>query len=244
MCKPLTFHLRLSPPAQYRQHHQGLVDTVAFDKTGTLTESGLELRELRLATDGRFHTVTLSRGSAPATPAPPPAAEEGGGSGACEEGGAPRADGGGTGLSVDVPRAVRVLLAACHGLAVVDGALAGDQLEIKLFEASGWSCLGEQSEAAGQIGVGAAARDRRPGEGLEGAAAAGGAGEGAGGGMVVVSPCGERCRVVRRFDFTSARQRSSVVVTHGDGSLAVYAKVGWGKGHAGAPRLRTVVSLC
>jgi len=196
----------------------GLVDTVAFDKTGTLTENGLELRELRVAEGGRFRDKL-------------------GGGGA----GGGRMDGvtGGCGDAA-APHHVGVLLAACHGLAVVDGQVVGDPLEVKLFEASGWRCVGDDGwgDAAGQcerltlqaaseavVGKGGAATATVTHE----SSGAGGAG---GDGTVFEAPGGaQRCRVVWRLDFTSARQRSSVVVEGADGGLTVYAKVwvlGWG----------------
>lgn len=183
----------------------GLVDTVAFDKTGTLTESGLELRGLRLAEGGAFSdhwALPTADGGARAAGGAPAAAETPA-PGAAEAGGARNA----AGAAAGAPREVQVLLAACHSLALVGGALAGDTLELKLFEASGWACMGEEPRAEPPAGAGAG---------------------GGAGGMVVASPRGERCLVVRRYDFTSARQRSSVVVAHGDGSLAVYSKVGPG----------------
>jgi cation-transporting ATPase 13A2 len=194
----------------------GLVDTVAFDKTGTLTEIGLELRELRLAAGGAFAERAVARaelvgGGGASDAAPAPAAGLAGALGGAQETGG--GGGGGSGEGA-VPRHVRALLACCHGLAMVDGQLAGDPLELRLFEASGWRCLGEGEEG-------------KEGGGGEEEAASGGGGGGGEGGMVFESADGlERCRVVSRLDFTSARQRSSVVVADADGALTLFTKVG------------------
>jgi cation-transporting ATPase 13A2 len=227
----------------------GLVGTVAFDKTGTLTQEGLELQELRLAAGGKFAAPVTRRQLAAASGGDGAQGEAGAAAtgaaevaaqAAAEEYGetAAVAAQGGEEEAAAALACARAIMAACHGLALVDGALVGDPLEVKLFEASGWRCLGEG--LAGAAALDASCGGGAPGsnghaEGAgssgRGGSCSGGGGGGSGGGgtsgMVLEGPPGSggRCTIVWRADFTSARQRSSVVVQAADGSLLLYAKV-------------------
>ncbi|KAG6017771.1 hypothetical protein E4U43_000009 [Claviceps pusilla] len=93
----------------------GKIDVMCFDKTGTLTEDGLDVLGLRIAseTDRAFGEL-LSRPVFLRTNA----------------------------TGADARTAVQAALhtmATCHSLRVVDGALVGDPLDLKMFQFTGWS---------------------------------------------------------------------------------------------------------
>jgi len=117
-----------------------LVDVLCFDKTGTLTEEGLDVRALRLV-DGD----AARRGAA--------AAAAGGGRLAAKKGAAqqpllsePLDVTDGCLHNATLPDDVERVMAACHTLAYVQGAVVGDEVDLKLFELSGWRLVREHDE--------------------------------------------------------------------------------------------------
>ena len=97
----------------------GKLDIVCFDKTGTLTEDGLDVLGLRIV-----HTPTRSFGELvtdASTVLPGIAYERD-----------PTMD-------YSIHKAAMYTMATCHSLRVVDDALVGDPLDVKMFEFTGWN---------------------------------------------------------------------------------------------------------
>lgn len=194
--------------------HASQINCVCYDKTGTLTTDGLQLSCVQ-------PTTSTAASSVPAFAAPVTAPE-------CAT---PVLD---TGF--------RALLAACHGLTLVGGALAGDPLELQTFVATG-AALDEPHVASGAdlaplqaATPSLSARVRLPVGG--GKAASPVVGES---GSVTAAAAGGVLHIVGTFDFVPRLQRMSTLVEDvsgvlGGGAGVTYAFV------KGSPE--AIASLC
>lgn len=207
-----------------------LVDVLCFDKTGTLTEEGLDVRALRLADDGRAGRAGAAAGARrppqPRKPAKQPVLSP------------PIDVTDGCLHNATLPEDVERVMAACHTLAYVQGAVVGDEVDLKLFELTGWRLV-DDGDDEGNASAGA---DGTPSSGQ------------AAGGFPAppsppLSPSGvpmfmRVCRgnasvaVTRLLDFSSPLARMGVVAewTLPDGSIASGVLI------KGAPEV--VASLC
>ncbi|KAJ2686455.1 hypothetical protein H4R19_006710, partial [Coemansia spiralis] len=174
------------------------VSVMCFDKTNTLTEAGLDLLGVQLV-----------------CPGPKPVFRELNSS-LCQL--AARAEAPGS-LSVVTA------LATCHSLHMVDGALVGDPLEVKMFEFTGWSIQEGGHGTGGSVGsANRATVHPPPNQQAAGAAPDDPARDSADG-----------LEIARVFEFASELRRSSVVVRRPHSQSAdVYTK--------GAPE--TICELC
>ncbi|OSX77793.1 hypothetical protein BU14_0134s0015 [Porphyra umbilicalis] len=202
-----------------------LVDVLCFDKTGTLTEEGLDVRALRLVdADG-------ARGAAAV------AAAAGGGRLLAKKAAATQpllsqpidvADG--CLHNASLPDDVERVMAACHTLAYVQGAVVGDEVDLKLFELSGWRLVDDPDEdEAGSSPLSAA----RPTGGTPAATTHAGSPV-----FMRVTRGAAEVVVTRLLDFSSPLARMGTVAewARPDGSMATAVLV------KGAPEV--IASLC
>ncbi|POS85184.1 hypothetical protein EPUL_002709, partial [Erysiphe pulchra] len=96
----------------------GKLDIVCFDKTGTLTEDGLDVLGIRIvqSPENRFTDLFTSASSLFSNVNPTTFLD----------------------TEYDTHHAALHTMATCHSLHIIDGKLAGDPLDIKMFEFTGW----------------------------------------------------------------------------------------------------------
>ncbi|RKF63313.1 putative cation-transporting ATPase [Erysiphe neolycopersici] len=107
----------------------GKLDIVCFDKTGTLTEDGLDVLGIHIvqSPENRFTGLLTNVSSLFSNINPS------------------------TGLATeyDTCHAALHTMATCHSLHIIDGKLAGDPLDVKMFEFTGWDF--EEGEQKGRF---------------------------------------------------------------------------------------------
>ena len=209
----------------------GHLDIICFDKTGTLTEPGLDLLgvvpvQLNAV---KKEIVSPSNGEELEEGAERPLiiSQERKCSAMIQNGDA-------------LPAAFQEILATCHGLAQLDGELVGDPLDQRLFMSTGWRMLDDGAGAPVEIVAVAdegyfdehhppsphslvnTPRFRVPGSpGVLTTAHVQ---------TKVAPPPGSiaglrgNFTIVRRFEFSSEKQRNVVVVARPDNSLHIYVK--------------------
>lgn len=204
----------------------GHLDIICFDKTGTLTEPGLDL--LGVVPVNQKHAVEkeiVSPGGEIAATQPLLQQRQ---CGALIRGGDA------------LPAVFQEILATCHGLAQLNGELVGDPLDQRLFSSTGWRMLDDGAGAPVEIVAVAdegylddyhqhsphslvnTPRHRVPGSpGVLTTAHVQ---------TKVAPPTGSLAglrgafTIVRRFEFSSEKQRNVVVVARPDNILHVYVK--------------------
>lgn len=212
----------------------GHLDIICFDKTGTLTEPGLDLLGV-VPVIAPTAPREVDNGVETASP----------GAAAVSAAVGPRCGDLCKGTATDtLPGPFQEVLATCHGLAQLDGELVGDPLDQRLFNATGWRMLDDGAGAPVEIVAVAEENydDALMGEALApGHSLAGTPRHRVPGSPGVLTTAHVRTKVsppvsalglglrgtytiIRRFEFSSEKQRNVVVCAHPDGSLHVHVK--------------------
>lgn len=207
----------------------GHLNIICFDKTGTLTEPGLDLLGVVPVVSSERTTTTVQEEEEEGNPDRPwlPRCAE-----LCK------------GSDADpLPVQFQEVLATCHGLAQLDGELVGDPLDQRLFEATGWRMMDDGAGAPVEIvTVAEEGYEDIPGEHIVAASprAAGTPRHRVPGSPGVLTTAHVQTKVrppestalalggpytiIRRFEFSSEKQRNMVVCRHPDGSVHAHVK--------------------
>nr|CAB3224445.1 probable cation-transporting ATPase 13A3 [Phallusia mammillata] len=174
----------------------GQVDVVAFDKTGTLTEDGLDVATVVAVTPATDGADVASFDSEMSP----------------------------ENVATDLNDSMLGCMATCHTLTTIGGELAGDPLDVKMFEATGWELV-EPSVADSEKYDQLHTTYVKPPKTNTGNTAC------------VEDPDLRNIGITRQFPFSSSLQRASVIVkpmSSGPRDMVVYVK--------GAPE--TVAQMC
>jgi len=175
----------------------GLLDVICFDKTGTLTEEGLDVMGVREVSTTTTLLTQRSTGERDAI---------------------------WFDHNDDLQSSSAIMqriMATCHGLALFNGALVGDQLDLKMVQAIGWQMIEQHQTASTPLHADGISVIMMPGN------------------MMGATSWSQQRRaglaIVRRFDFSPESQCMSVIVLHlATNQLFAFCK--------GAPEL--IASIC
>ena len=180
----------------------GKVRVMAFDKTGTLTSEGMEMKGVRPVTDGDF-TEFVSR--ILPTPSPAPSDEETGGKKETRLRVLDSESDDALALSpaalppAQVEAVLHTALACCHSLALMEGELIGDPLEVQIFRSTGAAIIDTSASTDGSATSSTSIR--------------------------IPSPIGPRVvGLVHGYEFQSALQRMTVIARDEEGQHFVFTK--------------------